>query len=76
MNKEFEVHTLAAGHAEAGWNKAVRRCMRLRKLLQRARSAVVFGGNEELTKEIDTALEQTFQDESEAFPPSGWENKT
>lgn len=68
-----EDNALAAGHASAGWNKAIRRCMRLRQLLERARK---FELAPAVNEDIDAALKTTFYDESEAFPPSGWEKTT
>jgi hypothetical protein len=68
-----EDNAFADGHAKTGWNKAIRRAMRLRKLLERARSDVK---DNILAVEIDTALSKTFYDESDEFPPTGWERKT
>jgi hypothetical protein len=62
----------AAGHAAAGWNKAVNRCMRLRRLLERAKVHV---SDARLARDIDAALEKTFYDESEDSP-SDWSGKT
>jgi len=65
-------YEFSEAHANAGWNKAVRRCMRLRALLERVRS----GGDGALDVDIDAALKQTAYEESDAFPPSGWESKS
>jgi hypothetical protein len=63
----------AAANTAAGWNKAVRRCMVLRLLVRRARLEVK---DPVLAADIDRALARTFYDESEAFPPSGWDKET
>ena len=54
--------------------KAVRRCMRLRKLLERARAEMA--PNTVLAVAIDIAMNQTFYDEPGSPPPSGWEKET
>jgi hypothetical protein len=70
-------YAMAEGHANAGWNKAVRRCMRLRALLEKAKSIVA--GFEDpsysLAREIDEALSETFYDESDK-EPENWTDKT
>lgn len=63
----------AAGHAEGWWNKAVRRCMRLRRLLEQARPTVT---NASLAADINAALKQTFYDESDAFPAGAWDKES
>jgi hypothetical protein len=60
----------ALGHAQAGWNKAVRRCVKLRALLERARPTVT---DKALSTEIDAALARTFSDEPHDFPEPGWD---
>ena len=62
----------AAGNAQAGWNKAVRRCNRLRELLEKARSTVT---DPKLAAEVDAALAKSFYDESEEYP-TGMLSKT
>jgi hypothetical protein len=62
----------ALGHAQAGWNKAVRRCVKLRALLERARPTVT---DKALATEIDAALARTFYDEPHDFPEPGWYKK-
>lgn len=67
----------ALGHAQAGWNKAVRRCVKLRALLERARPTVT---DKALATEIDAALARTAQwkrlyDEPHDFPEPGWDKK-
>jgi hypothetical protein len=68
-----EDDAFAAGHAKAGWNKAVRRCMRLRRLLEQARPTVT---NARLAADIDVALKQTLYDESDAFPAGAWDKES
>ena len=71
----------ALGHAQAvaqimnarGWNKAVRRCVKLRALLERARPTVT---DKALATEIDAALARTFYDEPHDFPEPGWDEKS
>jgi hypothetical protein len=62
------------GNTEAGWNKAVRRCMRLRRLLERVRRSRTV--SKALATDIDAALKETFYDESEEHPPAGWDEKS
>lgn len=68
-----EDHAFSCGHAEIGWNKAIHRCMRLRRLLEAARRSVT---DPSLASNIDAALKQSFYDEPGSFPPSGWEKSS
>ena len=69
----WDADDFARGGMEAGWNQAVRRCMRLRVLLIRARAEVL---DPVLIGEIDTALKSSHHGESEEFPLSGWDKET
>jgi hypothetical protein len=73
LSPSWDDADFAAGNARVGWNKAVRRCMRLRALLIRARAEVL---DPVLIGEIDTALKGSFYGESDEFPPSGWDKET
>lgn len=65
----------ASNHTHAGWNKAVRRCMKLRALLYKIREGQTLLSSE-LRAEIDAMLEKNFYAESEEFPPPGWDKLT
>jgi len=52
-----------AANTQLGWNKAIRRCMRLRSLLEAARDRMHVDPTSEIAIEIDRALSQTFYDE-------------
>ena len=77
LNPSADDADFEAANTKVGWNKAVRRCMRLRGLLERALLAIEpTPGNGILISEIEETLKKSFYDEPPEFPTRNWEKRT